>query len=232
MAITPVRLTGWSDVITFLENLRDANNNPYFTSVVNNTTDNTLDLYTSRSGSIPLCKISTSSGNIIYCYDNNGTEVRSGGISYGYNVLSFPTNAYYTSYGALIECFDSVYGRVMDAIGIGKSHEGRTVIMNFYGTGVFDSNTLRPYLHCDDEKPISNPNSMAVWGFQIAGTMSSGMTEYFTALIPLPLNVKSGVDYTSNMYVNLIHQTRGTTGTFSYQGHNYLTNGVFSILDT
>lgn len=232
MAITPVRLTGWSDVITFLENLRDANNNPYFTSVVNNTTDNTLDLYTSRSGSIPLCKISTSSGNIIYCYDNNGTEVRSGGISYGYNVLAFPTNAYYTSYGALIECYDSSYGRVLDAIGIGKSHEGRTVVMNFYGVDVFGTNTLKPYLHCDDAKPISRPNSAEVWGFHIEGTMSDGMNEDFTALIPLPLNVKSGVDYTSNMYVNLIHQARGTTGTFSYQGHNYLTNGVFSILDT
>lgn len=232
MAITPVRLTGWGDVVTFLENLRDANNSPYFTSVVNNTTDNTLDLYTSRSGTIPLCRISTTSNTIKYCYDNNGTKIESGGVEFTYGRLYFPTNAYYTSYGALIECFNTEYNRVVDALGIGKSHEGRTVIMNFYGTDAFGANVLRPYLHCDDTKPITNQGSTAVWGFQITGTMTGGMTEDFTALIPLPLNVKSGVDYTANMYVNLIHQTRGTTGTFSYQGHNYLTNGVFSILDT
>lgn len=232
MAITPVHLTGWSDVISFLENLRDASNSPYFTSVVDNTTDNTLDLYTSRSGTIPLCKISKTSNTITYCYDNSGTEVRSGGIQYTYSSFDFPTNAYYTSYGALIECFSSSYNTVVDALGIGKSHEGRTVIMNFYGTGVFTANTLKPYLHCDDAKPISNPLSTAVWGFNIECTASRGMNEDFTALIPLPLDVKTGVDYIANMYINLIHQARGTTGTFSYQGHNYLTNGVFSILDT
>ena len=230
MAITPVQLNDWNDVKAFFENLRDANNSPFFTQVILNTTDNVLALYTADSVPRPFCYISTNSGSIVYCYNNSGTQQDSSNQAYGFESLVFPLKAYYTSYGAMLDIHNSTYGSY-NTIAVCKSNSGRTVIATLYQYDVFTSNNiLKPRLHCDDEKPLTGTSD--VWGFNIESTSYTHLNQDFTALVPLPLNVKTGTDYTANFYLNLIYQTKGTYGSYSYQGHNYLTNGVFSILDT
>lgn len=234
MAITAVSVSSWSDVETFLAGMKDETNTNFFTNVVYDSSANTLSLYTTESGSDPMCVLSTAYGSINLKYFSNGSVIANKDTYYMASnaAPNFPFRVYKTAHGAL---FDITYSNNHYPLVVCKSSLGETTIICAVGyplSQMIGTNQGATY-YCGHNTKCIVDVSYSVPTFQINNTQASPHMDNraYTALVPLPL-FSDVPQYTNKAYINFFAQSRGIYGSFEYQGHTYLTNGWVSIFDT
>lgn len=226
MAITTDSATSWADIKSYLENLTDENGNNYFTNVVIDVSTSRLQVFTTESGQSPLCELQMN-GNYLYLYyDDNGTvRTKRGSYTYTGGSTSFPVFMYKATWGCLINFPQNNPFQ----FGFCKTKTGKVgVLISPNATSIAQiTSSLSIGLHTFDDVYSSDP-----FYIQISGINENISSRAYTALLPIPAGSKTP-DYSKNVYVNMFDQyARNSFGSFEYDGHWYLTNGLVSILDT
>lgn len=236
MAISALTATSWQDIADFLRSMKDVNNANFFTDVVLDTTTNTLKLYTTESGTDPLCILSTTGSSLELKFSNGGNPASSySKYHYTNNAIVFPQNLYKTSWGLLWDVNEASNNH-RDYFGVCKTNTGKTAVfffVDYYSTSGLIGTASAPksvMIHTYDDIFKSAYSSEYTHKFS-CNSGNDNLSAPFTALIPIVIHSEN-LDYTKNTYMQIYTQSIGVYGSFSHEGHQYLTNGLISILDT
>lgn len=210
MAITSTTLTSWEAIRTYLRDLKDRNNNNFFSSV---STSGDIKLYTDNH---LMATIRVSNCPVIRLNCVSGEEKDTKSILTSINVTD--TQAYHTRNGCCINFYNGVYFVLY--IGVGKTQNGETFICA--GIPNREDTTYMPLIcsHIyNSNKPYTNIEGASILTNQ-------------TALYAEPVCTVEGVkDRWDKFYYNKCTQVGHGSGAMTFEGSVYYTNTFISILD-
>lgn len=228
MAVTATTIASWSELATFLDGVRDKSNNKFFANTVTYGS-NKISLNDSDNHAFcELCDLNNTTSVKVKNASNNQTFVIS------YSTVTFPITAYKSPNGCAIVFGDVDFPPLMFC----KTNRGKTaaiICKSLSGVSDYYSLFLQNIVAFTYEVGyISTYATFPVMQIGAADNNNYIPTDMgFTSFYPLAIIGGANPDYTIGAYFCVTaQQAQPTYGVCSQDGHTYLTNGIFALLDS
>lgn len=247
MAIEKYRVTTKEELHSIFQGMKDINGDPFFDNV---------ELYTTGGGlqNIYFQKVVEDVATTLIDMDIRTSGAYRGNVRVNYTnapqhttlklcPITYPVDVYVTRYGFLIDAYDGTYTAQTKKYPFGMAKTAAGSIIAFgcpYDDYVYTTATTeRKTLVLCPEAPFDASTSGSA-GIKDGQPMTftdphlDHTSQYaWSTLIELPVYSSNPMDHMDKAYLVYNNQTTlGEYGYFTYQGHTYLTNGFWAILDT
>lgn len=246
MAIEKYHAESKEDLLSILQGMKDINDNPFFESVV---MELLSGVYVIRfkeeiegvATTVITWTVTGSSSNL------GRVRVDYKNAKQSFNTIlcpiQYPVDIYITRYGCLVDGYDGTYSAPTKkySFGFAKTAAGSLIAIGSPNTFDYISSTTerQTIIICPDAPFASSAQSAAGVKDGQPMTFKDSHMEHkesyysWSTLIELPVYSSNPMDHMDKAYLVFNNQTTlGEYGYFTYQGHTYLTNGFWAILDT
>lgn len=246
MAIEKYHITEQAELVSILSGMKDADDDPFFDNVRLETgsggvnylhfEENEDDTLTTRIKWDIRTSGTYRSQVYVYYKEVNTNRV------FKLAPVTYPFDLYLTRHGFLADLYDGTYQSPTKKypFGICKSAAGSLLAFGCpYSDYVYttETTTRKTIVLCPDAYFWGTGTSAGVVDGQpmtfTDPNMDHSTNMQWTTLIELPVYSTNPMDHMDKTYLVYNNQTTlGEFGYFIYQGHTYLTNGFWAILDT